>query len=61
MIVPSRIAEAPSLAPEEVNITAVLLRFGHGTFARLLNQTGVMKTYEEVLAAGGLTVFAPND
>lgn len=61
MIVPSKIAEAPTVAPEEVNITQVLIHTGHETFARLLNQTGVMKTYEEVLAAGGLTVFAPND
>ncbi|GLJ43480.1 hypothetical protein SUGI_0904050 [Cryptomeria japonica] len=61
MIVPSRIAEAPTVAPEEVNITQILIRTGHETFARLLNQTGVLKTYEEVLAAGGLTVFAPND
>jgi len=53
-------ASAPVEAPNEVNITAVLVKAGCGIFSDLLNATGVIRTYEDAVYSG-LTVFAPTD
>lgn len=53
-------AAAPVEAPNEVNITAVLVKAGCGIFSNLLDATGVIRAYEDAVYSG-LTVFAPTD
>ncbi|KAM7498998.1 hypothetical protein LguiA_023412 [Lonicera macranthoides] len=59
-ILPSPEAEAPTPAPSELNITALMSAHGCKVFADTLLSSPAMKTYEDS-ALGGLTVFCPLD
>ncbi|XP_058115224.1 fasciclin-like arabinogalactan protein 1 [Magnolia sinica] len=53
-------AEAPTPAPNEMNLTALMSKQGCKVFADLLTASGSLKTFEDNLD-GGLTVFCPGD
>lgn len=59
-IIAPGILTAPAPSALDFNITAALEKAGCKTFASLLVQSGVLKTYQTAIATG-LTVFAPND
>ncbi|KAK9152393.1 hypothetical protein Syun_010702 [Stephania yunnanensis] len=59
-VLPSPEAEAPTPAPNQVNLTSVMSKQGCKVFADLLTESGAISTYEES-AVGGLTVFCPLD
>lgn len=59
-IMPSHLA-APAPSPNDLNITALLEKAGCNIFVHMITATGVTKTYQDAVANGGLTVFAPAD
>ncbi|KAF9589470.1 hypothetical protein IFM89_036368 [Coptis chinensis] len=59
-ILPSPEAEAPTPAPSQLNLTALMTKKGCKVFADLLIATGALTTFEDN-ADGGLTVFCPLD
>ncbi|XP_052177075.1 fasciclin-like arabinogalactan protein 1 [Diospyros lotus] len=59
-VLPSPEAEAPTPAPSQVNLTAVMAAHGCKVFAETLIASPAEKTYMDNLD-GGLTVFCPGD
>lgn len=59
-IIAPGVLTAPAPSASDANITALLEKAGCKTFASLLAQTGVLKTYQSA-AGKGLTIFAPSD
>ncbi|KAI4306219.1 hypothetical protein L6164_029512 [Bauhinia variegata] len=59
-ILPSDVAEAPTPAPAQQNITSIMSKHGCKVFADTLLANAAEKTFEDNLA-GGLTVFCPMD
>lgn len=56
----TNVAAAPTPAPSELNITAIMIKGGCKIFAGMISSTGVLKTFEDAVE-GGLTVFCPTD
>ncbi|KAF7831275.1 fasciclin-like arabinogalactan protein 1 [Senna tora] len=59
-VLPSDVAEAPTPAPSQQNITAIMSKHGCKVFAETLLASDAEKTYMDTLD-GGLTVFCPMD
>ncbi|PKI76860.1 fasciclin-like arabinogalactan protein 2 [Punica granatum] len=53
-------AEAPTAAPSDLNLTAILTKQGCKAFADLITSSGAGHTFQENID-GGLTVFCPPD
>ncbi|KAL5974382.1 Fasciclin-like arabinogalactan protein 1 [Asimina triloba] len=53
-------AEAPTPAPAQTNLTALMSKQGCKVFGDLLTETAAIKTFEDN-AEGGLTIFCPLD
>lgn len=53
-------AEAPTAAPSELNLTAILKKQGCKAFADLITSSGAASTFQESID-GGLTVFCTPD
>ncbi|PIA58310.1 hypothetical protein AQUCO_00500322v1 [Aquilegia coerulea] len=59
-ILPSPEAEAPTPAPNELNLTSIMSKKGCKVFSDMLIATGAIDTFYDN-ADGGLTVFCPLD
>ncbi|XP_022855636.1 fasciclin-like arabinogalactan protein 1 [Olea europaea var. sylvestris] len=59
-ILPSSEAEAPTPAPSQQNLTAIMSSHGCKVFAETLLANPAEKTYEDAIG-GGLTIFCPGD
>lgn len=59
-VLPSNVAEAPTPAPSQQNLTAIMSKHGCKVFAETLLASDAEKTYMDNLD-GGLTVFCPMD